>query len=212
MIDVLPTDARATYQDSAKRRQILTGAMQVFLENGFDAASMGEIARAAGVSKGTLYVYFKNKEALFDDIVGECCLFQAENVFNFNPDDHDVEATLTRLGISYVKHLCVPERFAPVRAIIAIADRMPALGRKFYEAGPVKAIARLSAYLNMQAEIGVLHNLDDPEIAAAQFMEACHVTIYKPIIFNCGSAPSDEKVAHVVRLAVRMFMAAYGKT
>src|SRR5207302_6291968 len=48
--------------DSAKRRQIVEGARRVFLAQGFDAASMGEIARSAGVSKGTLYVYFTSKE------------------------------------------------------------------------------------------------------------------------------------------------------
>jgi AcrR family transcriptional regulator len=60
-------------EDSAKRRQIIEGARRVFLAQGFDAASMGEIARAAGVSKGTLYVYFENKEQLFEAIVGQEC-------------------------------------------------------------------------------------------------------------------------------------------
>src|SRR5438094_10423122 len=55
--------------DSAKRRQIMQGARLVFLAQGFDGASMGEIARQAGVSKGTLYVYFDSKEALFEAIV-----------------------------------------------------------------------------------------------------------------------------------------------
>ena len=44
-------------EDSAKRRQIIEGARAIFRALGFDAASMGEIAKAAGVSKGTLYVY-----------------------------------------------------------------------------------------------------------------------------------------------------------
>jgi AcrR family transcriptional regulator len=47
--------------DSAKRRQIIEGARSVFLTQGFDAASMNDIARKACVSKGTLYFYFKNK-------------------------------------------------------------------------------------------------------------------------------------------------------
>ena len=47
-------------EDNAKRRQIVDGARSVFLARGFDAASMGDIAKEAGVSKGTLYVYFKN--------------------------------------------------------------------------------------------------------------------------------------------------------
>ena len=53
----------ANDEDSAKRRQIVEGARKVFRELGFDAASMGEIAKAAGVSKGTLYVYFADKLA-----------------------------------------------------------------------------------------------------------------------------------------------------
>jgi hypothetical protein len=45
--------------DNAKRRQIMAGAREVFLAQGFDAASIGEIARTAGVLKGTLYVYLR---------------------------------------------------------------------------------------------------------------------------------------------------------
>ena len=48
----------------------MEGARQVFLSQGFDAASMGEIARRAGVSKGTLYVYFDSKERLFEATCG----------------------------------------------------------------------------------------------------------------------------------------------
>ncbi|HVG49092.1 MAG TPA: helix-turn-helix domain-containing protein, partial [Rubellimicrobium sp.] len=48
-------------EDPRKRDQILEGARQVFMEQGYDAASMNDICRAAGVSKGTLYVYFANK-------------------------------------------------------------------------------------------------------------------------------------------------------
>ena len=58
--------------ESAKRRQISWMARcAMFLAQGFDAASMGEIAREAGVSKGTLYVYFDSKEHLFQAIVEE---------------------------------------------------------------------------------------------------------------------------------------------
>ena len=58
-------------EDSSKRRQILDGARKVFMDLGFDGASMGEIARSAGVSKGTLYVYFADKNRLFEAIVEE---------------------------------------------------------------------------------------------------------------------------------------------
>ena len=91
-------------EDSAKRRQILDGARAVFLSQGFDAASMGEIARAAGVSKGTLYVYFENKEELFEAIVHEQCQVQAEGLFDLNATDSDVESVLMRIGTNYVMY------------------------------------------------------------------------------------------------------------
>ena len=56
-------------EDNSKRRQILDGARKVFMDLGFDGASMGGIARSAGVSKGTLYVYFADKCRLFEAIV-----------------------------------------------------------------------------------------------------------------------------------------------
>ena len=99
---------RSSGRTRAKRRQIIDGARAVFLAHGFDAASMGEIARQAGVSKGTLYVYFDSKEALFEAIVEEECRSQAEQVFALDPDDHDVAAVLTRLGRAYVQYLCRP--------------------------------------------------------------------------------------------------------
>src|SRR5687768_13872518 len=55
----------AAGEDPAKRKQIMEGATRVFMKLGFEAASMNDITREAGVSKGTIYVYFQNKEELF---------------------------------------------------------------------------------------------------------------------------------------------------
>src|SRR6201994_1813681 len=87
----------AADEDSSKRRQILDGASKVFMDLGFDGASMGEIARAAGVSKGTLYVYFADKNRLFEAIVEEETLEQSRIAFNFDPD-RDVPTTLRDFG------------------------------------------------------------------------------------------------------------------
>ena len=195
-------------EDSTKRRQIVEGARSVFLAEGFDAASMNDIARAAGVSKGTLYVYFKSKEELFEAIVGKECAVQAEGVFDLDPGDHDVEAVLTRLGTSFVEFLCSPEKASSVRTVIAIAERMPEIGRSFYESGPARGVARLSAYLRQQVEAGVLA-IEDCEVAAAQFIESCHATMFKPVVFNFGGPPTKARIAHVVGIAVRTFLAAY---
>src|SRR3974390_139978 len=84
-LKVSPKPASDIVEDSAKRRQIVEGARQIFLSQGFDAASMNDIARTAGVSKGTLYVYFADKEELFAAIVEEECAAHAEGVFDLDP-------------------------------------------------------------------------------------------------------------------------------
>src|SRR5262245_32143958 len=194
--------------DGAKRRQIMDGAREVFLAQGFDAASMGEIARQAGVSKGTLYVYFDSKEALFEAIFEEESRAQAEQVFALDSNDHDVEAVLTRLGRAYVQFLCRPGGQSPLRTVISISERMPAIGKQFYEAGPATGIGRLCRYLEDQVAAGYL-TVEDIEVAAAQFLDSCQSTMFKPLIFNFGSAPTDDRIDHVVGIAVRSFMAAY---
>jgi AcrR family transcriptional regulator len=195
-------------QDTAKRRQIMEGARAVFLAQGFDGASMGEIARQAGVSKGTLYVYFESKEALFESIAEEECQAQAEQVFALDSNDHDVEAVLTRLGRAYVRFLCRPGGQSSLRTIVSISERMPAIGKQFYEAGPATGIARLSHYLEGQVAGGFLA-IPDIEVAAAQFLDSCQSTLFKPLVFNFGGPPTDERINHVVGIAVRTFLAAY---
>jgi AcrR family transcriptional regulator len=196
--------------DSAKRRQIIEGARVVFLTQGFDAASMNDIARKAGVSKGTLYVYFRNKEELFEAIAEEQCGFQAERVFELDPSDHDVAQVLMKLGSAFASFLC-NRSTSPIRTVIAIADRMPEVGRQFYEAGPAIGIAKLSAYLRAQVEAGVLE-IEDCEVVAAQFLESCLAATFKPVLFNFAPPPPQERIDHVVGIAVRAFMKAYGKS
>ena len=89
MVAAHPTTLRlAGEEGNSKRRQILDGARKVFMNLGFDGASMNEIARAAGVSKGTLYVYFadKNRLLLEGHRRGRDDRTRARVAFNFDPE------------------------------------------------------------------------------------------------------------------------------
>jgi hypothetical protein len=96
----------------------------------------------------------------------------------------------------------------PLRTILSISERMPEIGRKFYETGPASGIAKLRLYLEAQVESGTL-KVEDCEVAAAQFLDSCVATILKPLLFNASDAPSDARIDHVVGIAVRTFLAAY---
>jgi AcrR family transcriptional regulator len=193
--------------DSAKRRQILDGARRVFMNLGFDGASMGEIARAAGVSKGTLYVYFADKNRLFEAIVEQETLEQGRMSFNFDPE-RDVPTTLRDFGQAYIQLLCRPGGGSATRTVMAIAERMPEVGRRFYNNVVAHTIARLAAYLDTRAAAGDLE-IEDCQLAATQFMQMCQASLFMPFIFQAAPAPSAERIAQVVESATRIFLAGY---
>lgn len=208
MIVALTKEA-LTETESAKRRQILEGARRVFLELGFDGASMGEIARVAGVSKGTLYVYFTDKHHLFEAIVEQQSLEYARAAFNFAAE-REPEAALFEFGCAYIEWLCRPEGGSAVRTVMAIAERMPALGRRFYEEVIAKTIATLADYLRARVAAGDLA-IDDADLAATQFMMTCQAGLFQPFIFQAAPSPERQRIEQTVSSAIRMFLAAYAK-
>jgi AcrR family transcriptional regulator len=208
MVAAHPTTLRLVGdEDSSKRRQILDGAGKVFMDLGFDGASMGEIARAAGVSKGTLYVYFADKNRLFEAIVEEEVLDQQKVAFNFDPE-RDVATTLREFGQAYIELLCRPRGGSAVRTVMAIAERMPEVGRRFYDNVVAQTIARLAVYLDARATAGDL-KIEDNMLAASQFMMTCQASLFLPFVFQAAPAPSAERTAQVVESATQMFLAAY---
>jgi AcrR family transcriptional regulator len=194
-------------EDSSKRRQILDGARKVFMDLGFDGASMGEIARAAAVSKGTLYVYFADKCALFEAIVEEEALQHGQVVFNFDPA-RDVETTLKEFGRAYIHLICRPGGGSAIRTVMAIAERMPDVGRRYFACVLERSVNRLATYLRAHVAPGDLA-IDDCDLAASQFMELSKASLFLPFIFQAAPAPSEDRIEAVIDSATRMFLAMY---
>ena len=202
------TELDPTTDDVGKRRQILDGARTVFLSSGFDAASMNEIARAAGVSKGTLYVYFDSKEALFEVLVRQDKRAQAEQTCRFDIDNHDVRATLTNLGFRLVSRMLEPALVAQLRTVVAASSKFPRIGQAYYEAGPQYGNERLTAYLRKQSEAGHVA-IDDVELAAHHFGDLCKSKYLLRAIFCMEGRPTDAELKVHIGKAVDVFLRAY---
>ncbi|NIX77096.1 TetR/AcrR family transcriptional regulator [Microvirga terricola] len=195
--------------DTSKRRQILDGARQVFLAEGFNGASMGEIAKAAGVSKGTLYVYFDSKEKLFEALTTEEKQGLAEVLFTLDADNPDVRGVLSRLGLSYLRLMANPAHVSSVRMVIGAAEKFPRIGQIFFDAGPCQGIARLSAYFDKQVAAGRL-SIEDTSVAAQHFLDLCKSSLLSRLLFAAGGSPTEDEITRNVENALRVFFAAYG--
>jgi AcrR family transcriptional regulator len=173
--EILEQDA-GNRQDSAKLRQITDGARTVFLSAGFDGASMNDIARAARVSKGTLYAYFNSKEELFEAIIrGEYA--QAAERLCFFKREGDVREMLTDFGVRLINRMTEPSHMSLARVVIAAVEKFPNIGRAFYQAGPRYGATRLAAELEALDRSGAL-KIGDPERAAWQFVDLCQSYVY----------------------------------
>src|SRR5271155_2981977 len=155
-LEALEQEVGGRADGGANRRQIMDGARSVFLSAGFDGASMNDIARAAGVSKGTLYVYFDSKEHLFEALIREDKEQQAERSCLFPREAGEPAELLGAFGRRLVEMVLRPEAVAQVRVVIAATARFPSLGRAFYEAGPRYGVQKLAARLEAYAKAGAL--------------------------------------------------------
>ncbi|MGB7414722.1 MAG: TetR/AcrR family transcriptional regulator [Thermosynechococcaceae cyanobacterium] len=94
--------------ENPKVKQILKGAQDAFLELGYEGASTDEIVRRAGVSKGTLYNYFPDKQTLFTVFIEGECRKQATLVFKLEGQPAEIEAVLRESAQNFVKMLLSP--------------------------------------------------------------------------------------------------------
>ncbi len=191
-----------------KMRQILDGARRVFLADGFDGASMNDIAHVSGVSKGTLYVYFQSKDSLFEALIFDDKRRQVEQLYQCDDTDQDLHEALTLLGRSILTAMCSSERLAHMRMVIGAAAKFPKIGRAFFEAGPAYGVARLSTYLRAQQAAGRF-DAEDIELAASQFFHLCQADYFPAALF-CTAEPGDKKrIERAVKSAVEVFLRAY---
>jgi AcrR family transcriptional regulator len=109
----------------ARHQRILAAARALFVEHGLGGTTFDAIARAARVTKRTIYLLYPNKESLFVAVLIGCVDAIAEAVRR-TPDEADFESTLIGIAHSYMRALSDPETLAMYRLAIGENERMPA--------------------------------------------------------------------------------------
>lgn len=205
----MPDGSVQTVKRGRKFDQVVAGARDVFMKVGFEGASVDEIAKAAEVSKATLYSYFPDKRLLFMEVARIECLRTADKAIETIDVTAPVPEVLHDIGWQLVNFITSDFGQRMFRICCSEADRFPDVGREFYENGPGLARTKIEEYLVGAREIGLL-NIDDITMAAEQFMELCNASIFPQLVFNLTTSFSDEEKENVINNAVVTFMARYG--
>lgn len=190
-----------------KAQEILEAASDVFMAQGFGAASMDAIAKAAGASKATLYAYFPTKERLFAAVVqAECRRFGALVGAAF--EGTDLRAALIEVASQHIRLVLSPKGMAAFRIVVAEAARLPELGRAFWEAGPKTIHRRLAERLERASALGEIA-APSPFRAAADLLALARAERHIGCALLAEPTPDEEEIGRMAEHAVDAFLRAY---
>ena len=199
----------ASVRRGRKYDQVLKGAREIFLRDGFEGASVDEIARTAGVSKATLYSYFADKRLLFMEMATAQCQAQADEVLVALDKSQPPQVVLPHIGRSVLDFLLSDIGQRVFRICAAEAVRFPELGAQFYECGPVLVRSELQCYLAAAMARGDVE-IDDLGLAADQFIELCKADLWIKRLFGIRDRFDEDEISRVIEAAVETFMARFG--
>ncbi|MBC7180994.1 MAG: TetR/AcrR family transcriptional regulator [Roseovarius sp.] len=188
--------------------QVLEGARRVFMRDGFEGASVDEIAREAQVSKATLYSYFPDKRLLFSEVARLECNRQAEEAMEVIAKGATVEHVLHEAATRILRFFLSDFGQQVFRICVSESHRFPELGQRFYASGPGLVRERLSKVLRPYVEAGILR-IDDMDLAANQFGELCKGDLFIRSLCGMCQEVSEADIERVVNGAVEMFLARY---
>jgi AcrR family transcriptional regulator len=188
----------------------LAGAGRVFIAEGYEGASMSQIAAAAEVSKGTLYNYYPGKKELFSAVVAAGCAELAADMFGPHMQGETIQQTLTRIGRIMLGMMVSPKAKAMFRLVVMEAAKFPELAQLFITAGPDMILAHLANWLDGQTAVGRLE-IPDTHFAAEQFFALAQTRLVMRSRADPSYQITEDEIAYVVAGAVQVFLAAYGR-
>ncbi len=189
--------------------QVLEGARVVFMKDGFEGASVDDIAKTAGVSKATLYSYFPDKRLLFAEVAKCECHRQADTALEVVTSDSMPDEVLREAGLRMIEFFISDFGLSMFRICTAESGRFPELGKHFYESGPQLVRERLVEYFHEAIDKGQL-KIDDLDLAADQFAELCKASFFPRLLCGMESSFDKSEIERVLNGAVETFMARYG--
>ncbi len=193
---------RGRRRKEARPSELTAAALSLFVEKGYAATRLDEVAARAGVSKGTLYLYFDGKEALFKAVITEGIVpVMARGEALYEELKDDPVALLRAILGGWWEMVGATELTGVPKLMIAEARNFPELARFYYDEVISRGRAVVGAALQLGIERGLIRRVDVP--AAVQVLmapllllsvwrtsfsvcdaEACRPEIYLPTYFD----------------------------
>jgi AcrR family transcriptional regulator len=196
------TSRKARVSDDERRTQVIDAAERVFLEKGFHAATMDDIARQAGMSKKTLYQLFAAKAGLFEALLTDRCSIFTVTI---EDDNRPPRAVLTDVLRRSVAHALTERQVAIVRLMVAESPRAPEITAALERLGVGRGKGALETWLAAKAAEGALKVSDPQEMASLLFWTAAGDYLMHALLNDRPAAVTADAIEKRVDLVVGMF-------
>ncbi len=185
--------ARRVRRKEARPGEILEAALQLFVEKGFSATKMEDIARQAGVTKGTPYLYFSNKQEIFKAVVRDAMLPNLEHAEHlarshdgsaFDLIEQVLGAWWERVSLSGLCGIC--------KLVIAEAGNFPELAQFFYQEVVERGQKLIEDAIRRGVDSGEFRLLDVNNTMRVLFAPALMSMIWEHSLGKCEQEPLDK--------------------
>jgi AcrR family transcriptional regulator len=170
-----PRPANRAERAADRRQAIIDAAFDEFIDRGYAATRLDDVARRAGVAKGTIYLHFKDKQALFEELVRTALVPLIGRLAAPPAAGGSIRSALENFAENFVNEVVATRRGAIVRLIMAEGPRFPDLADFYYREVVSRGLAGMRALIELAIQRGEIKQQglkDFPQIVVAPAMLA----------------------------------------
>ncbi|WP_293972811.1 TetR/AcrR family transcriptional regulator [Sphingomonas sp.] len=202
-----PARDQRAQRDAERRAAIVAIAKDSFLDKGYEATTMSEIAKTLGGSKGTLWNHFSSKEELLRAVFDTVASAFPGCMATILVTQRDIREVLTRFCETFITRISDPQAIGFQRLVIAQADRIPEIARIFFNGAPALDRAMLTDFVGRQMTAGLLRS-EAPAHAAGMLLDLCVGGYHNRILYGFDTFDADRAASEATRV-VDQFMHCY---
>src|SRR5215470_11590252 len=159
----LPLIKISRAERAAERRQaIIEAAMEEFISRGFAATRLDDVAKRAGVAKGTIYLHFKDKESMFEELIRTAIVPLVGRMTGPPPASGSIRDMIEAVALTFIQEIVSTPRADIVRLIIAEGPRFPAIADFYYREVISRGLGGMRALIEIAIARGEIRQ---PELA-----------------------------------------------